>query len=288
MDYIIKDLILIISLNNKDILYKIEYLIKIGENVIIDKPSFYSVIIGTELLNGRRVDSHFEFLNRELVKRGWEQKASFVIKDDPTFMAEVFSFVASDPNGVMFSFGGIGSTPDDYTRAIASKVFRGEDLVTHQEAARIIIDKFGDDAYPHRIEMANLPPRAGLLKNVVTKVPGFYIDERYFFVPGFPSMAKDMVVEALDKFYPQSPKKYSYNFLVLASENELIDIMKELPNDLDISCLPQIDGNKRRAEIYICDEDREKLDKWYKFFQDQMKTLGLEYKTISNGKLDQD
>ncbi len=288
MDYIIKDLILIISLNNKESLYKIKHFIKIGENVIIDKPSFYSVIIGTELLNGRRVDSHFEFLNKELVKRGWEQKASFVIKDDPAFMEEVFSFVASDSNSVMFSFGGIGSTPDDYTRAVASKVFRGEDLVAHPEAAKIIIDKFGDDAYPHRIEMANLPSGAGLLKNVVTKVPGFYIDERYFFVPGFPSMARDMVIEALDKFYPQSRKKYSYNFLVLASENELIDIMKELPDDLDISCLPRINGDKRTAEIYICDENGEKLNKWYKFFQDQMKTLGLEYRTILDDKLDQD
>ena len=36
--------------------------------------NFYSVIIGTELLNGRRKDAHFEFLNQELLKRGWEQK----------------------------------------------------------------------------------------------------------------------------------------------------------------------------------------------------------------------
>ncbi len=254
--------------------------------MIVNKPSFYSVIIGTELLNGRRVDSHFSFLNDELVKRGWEQKASFVIKDDPAFMARVFSFIASDPNAVMFSFGGIGATPDDYTRAVASKVFRGEDLVAHEEAAKIIIDKFGDDAYPHRIEMANLPRGAGLLKNPVTKVPGFYIDEKYFFVPGFPSMARDMIVEALDRFYPQSPKKYSCNFLVFASENELINIMKKLPNDLDISCLPQIDGNKRTAEIYINSENKEKLGKWYKFFQDQMKTLGLEY-TILDDKSNQ-
>ena len=44
--------------------------------------NFYSVIIGTELLNGRRKDAHFSFLNEELLKRGWEHKASFVIIDD--------------------------------------------------------------------------------------------------------------------------------------------------------------------------------------------------------------
>jgi len=54
------------------------------------KINFYSVIIGTELLNGRRKDAHFDFLNSELLKRGWEQKASFVIKDEPPFIEDIF------------------------------------------------------------------------------------------------------------------------------------------------------------------------------------------------------
>ena len=43
------------------------------------KPNFYSVIIGTELLNGRRKDAHFSFLNAHLLSRSWEHKASFRI-----------------------------------------------------------------------------------------------------------------------------------------------------------------------------------------------------------------
>jgi molybdopterin-biosynthesis enzyme MoeA-like protein len=82
--------------------------------------NFYSVIIGTELLNGRRKDAHFSFLNQQLLKRGWEQKASFVIDDKPSFIEDIFNLVKNDPEAVLFSFGGIGATPDDHTRQAAA------------------------------------------------------------------------------------------------------------------------------------------------------------------------
>ena len=105
---------------------------------MIESPSFYSVIIGTELLNGRREDSHFAHLNAELVKRGWEQKANFVVKDAPKFLEEIFRLIRADKNAVMFSYGGIGSTPDDFTREIASLAFTDAPLVRHSAAEAII------------------------------------------------------------------------------------------------------------------------------------------------------
>ncbi|WP_434658831.1 molybdopterin-binding protein [Sulfurimonas sp. NW9] len=78
--------------------------------------NFYAVIIGTEILNGRRVDKHFEFLKNELAKYGHELCASFVIKDDVRLMKRTYKMIRDDKEAVMFSFGGIGSTPDDLTR----------------------------------------------------------------------------------------------------------------------------------------------------------------------------
>ena len=166
--------------------------------------NFYSVIIGTELLNGRRIDAHFSFLNKELLKRGWTHKGSFVIKDEPPFMETIYNIIKEDKDSVMFSFGGIGATPDDYTRKTAAKVFTNDIMEVNIGAKKAIIDKFGTEAYPNRIEMANLPLNAGLLKNVVSNVPGFYLENRFFLVPGFPSMAQSMIIEALDKFYPKN------------------------------------------------------------------------------------
>lgn len=221
--------------------------------------NFYSVIIGTELLNGRRKDAHFEFLNCELLGRGWEQKASFVIKDEPKFIEDIFRFIKSDPNSVMFCFGGIGATPDDYTRVAAANIFRDGAMEYHLEAKRLIIDKFGDEAYPHRIEMANLPIGSGLLQNVVSGVPGFFIDNHYFFAPGFPSMAKDMVVEALDRFYPQNTPKHRLTLTANTSENTLINTMKSVDVDVELSSLPQMIGDIRRVVISISGNNLQKV-----------------------------
>lgn len=246
---------------------------------MIKKPNFYSVIIGTELLNGRRVDKHFEFLNQELLKRGWEQKANFVIKDEPSFMEDVYKLVKADKNSVMISFGGIGATPDDYTRVAAANVFRDGKMETNKKALKLIREQFGDDAYPYRVNMANLPKNSTLLKNVVNRVPGFGIDDRFFFVPGFPSMAWDMIKEALDKNYAKNKKKFNCNFTVKSSESDIIGIMKELPKDLEFSSLPKIKGKKRSVDIYIADDEKKRVQKWCSFFKKEVLKKKIKIKT---------
>ena len=68
---------------------------------------FYSVIIGTELLNGRRVDKHFAFINQELQDRGLLHVGSFVIEDSPALIQNCFTMILQDPKSVMFCFGGL-------------------------------------------------------------------------------------------------------------------------------------------------------------------------------------
>ncbi|RUM41908.1 MAG: competence/damage-inducible protein A [Desulfobulbus sp.] len=217
--------------------------------MMIKNPQFYTVIIGTELLNGRRQDSHFEVVNAQLVARGWNQKANFVIKDNPRFLEDVFLLIQSDPDSVMFSFGGIGSTPDDYTRQVAATAFTGQGVVRHKEAEEIIIKRLGQRAFPHPIAMADLPAGAKLVANPVNQMPGFQLSDRFFFVPGFPEMAHPMVIAALDTFYPQNRATYSCNFIVNCSEAALIDIMSVLPDDLSLSCLPSSAGGKYTSEM---------------------------------------
>lgn len=239
--------------------------------------NFYSVIIGTELLNGRRTDAHFKFLNDELLQRGWEQKASFVIKDEPPFIEDIFCLVKNDPNAVLFCFGGIGATPDDYTRVAAANAFTNGKMEINKDAKKAIVDKFGDEAYPHRINMANLPIGAELLQNVVTNVPGFGLEKRYFFTPGFPSMAHPMVVEILEKYYPSKRAKIRLSLKALCSENDLIDTMKLVPDYIDISSLPQIDGEYRAVIISIASYDELEAKKYFDIFVDFVERNNIEY-----------
>jgi molybdopterin-biosynthesis enzyme MoeA-like protein len=239
--------------------------------------NFYSVIIGTELLNGRRHDAHFSFFNNQLLQRGWEQKASFVIADDPKLMFDIFNFIKGDPNSVMFCFGGIGATPDDYTRQTAARAFTDYKMEFHEEAKSRIINQFGSEAYPHRINMAYLPINAKLLTNVVNNVAGFYLEDRFFFTPGFPSMSQAMVIEALDSLYPKSIEKYKRVLTATVSENDLIDTMKKMPEHLDFASLPKILGDSRKVVISLAGYDKDEVDKYFQFFIDFCEKNGKEF-----------
>ena len=239
--------------------------------------NFYSVIIGTELLNGRRLDAHFSFLNKELLKRGWEQKANFVIKDDPSFMEDIFRLIKNDPNSVMFCFGGIGSTPDDFTRVCAANVFTDGKMEENIIAKERILDKFGEEAYPHRITMAKLPVQASLLHNVVNNVPGFSLENKYFFTPGFPSMSQSMVIEALDRYYPKNKEKYRYFLNAECSENELIDVMNQIPDTVDFSSLPHIENEKRTVVISVESYDNEEAKEYFNMFIDLLNQRNISF-----------
>ena len=238
---------------------------------------FYQVIIGSEILNRRRQDRHFAFLADELLKRGEKLHASFIIEDDPELIAKTFELVKSDPNSVMFSFGGIGSTPDDLTRAIAAKVFTGKPLKVHEEAKRRILDQFGDDTYPHRIHMAELPEDADLLDNPVNNVPGFSLQNRFFFTPGFPQMAHPMVLQALDRLLPDARPAISKTFTALTSENDLIEMMQQVPKEVELSSLPAFCGDKRIAVISLASRNEKAVEQWYEKFVDYMREKEIEW-----------
>jgi len=235
---------------------------------------FYSVIIGSELLNGRRVDKHFSFLNETLRERGLSHTANFVINDTPTLIQNCFNTILQDPKSVLFSFGGIGATPDDLTRAIASDVFTGQPLSLHVKAKELIETQFGNEAYPHRINMAMLPPEAKLLPNVINNVPGFQLFDRFFFVPGFPSMAWPMITQALEDYFPRQAKVFSQTFVVESPENDLIEIMEALPKEITFSSLPRFIEQRREVEIYLAHSEASMVETWSAYFKNASRQKG--------------
>lgn len=242
--------------------------------------NFYAVIIGTEILNGRRTDKHFEFLKEELSKYGHQLFASFVIKDDQALITKTYEMIKADENSVMFSFGGIGSTPDDLTREIASKVFRNSPTQVEQKFLQDILDKFGDEAYPHRIHMAELPPDSVLLFNPVNNMSGFSLDDRYFFVPGFPSMAHPMLRSVIKTHFNQVKKRYRKTLYAYTSENTLISIMKKVPSTIELSSLPVFAENKPNVELSLYGEEQKEVEYYFQLFISELKNREIEYKLM--------
>ncbi len=237
----------------------------------------YQVIIGSEILNRRREDKHFDFLSAELLKRGEKLYASFTISDDEVLIEKTFRLIKDDPKSVMFSFGGIGSTPDDLTREISAKVFTGKPLKVHEEAKELILAQFKEEAYPHRIQMSLLPEGAKLLYNPVNNVPGFFLQNRLFFVPGFPQMAHPMVREALDFLFSETTPLFRETFTALTSENDLIEMMKRVPKSIELSSLPAFCGKRRVAVISLAAKSEKEVKEWADEFKLFMKKRKIEW-----------
>jgi len=242
---------------------------------------FYAVIIGTEILNGRREDKHFKFLKEELAKYDHELFASFVLKDDATLMKNIYTLIKDDPKGVLFSFGGIGSTPDDLTREVASEVFTNQPPLTHPQFKKDIIERFEEEAYPHRIFMADIPVGSKLLHNPINNMSGFSLEDRYFFTPGFPSMAHPMVKDVIATyFYHNAEKKHRLTLLAQTSENTLISLMQQLPKEIELSSLPMFIDNNPHVELSLASQEKQLLQKEFDKFIQMLQTSQILYKIL--------
>ena len=240
-------------------------------------PHFFTLIIGTEILNRRREDAHFDFVSKALAKKGHKLTGSFIIEDDPALIIQTIKFIASQPNPVLFSFGGIGSTPDDHTRKCAAIALRGGDFVVHEEAKRIIDEKLGEAAYPHPIKMAELPKGAALLDNPVNKMPAFSLDERYFFMPGFPEMSHPMVTEILEKLIPHKKETYRYTLTALCKENIFIEVMENMPKGVEFSSLPKLLDEGWSVSISVASDNKSLAKEAFSMYVDVLEKANIPY-----------
>ena len=211
------------------------------------------VIIGSELLTGKRTDGHLARAIEALGERQLELAWVEYLGDDPARLTSTLARAMRSGN-LVFSFGGIGATPDDHTRQCAADA-AGVALARHDEAAAIIEDRFGDDAYPQRIHMAHLPEGATLIPNPVNRIAGFSFGHVHF-VPGFPQMAWPMFDWVLDTHYAElgADRETVETLLTLpgVSEGQVIDVMQALVQKhpgIKLSCLPHMDGDYRETEL---------------------------------------
>lgn len=188
--------------------------------------SFGLIVIGDEILAGRRRDRHFEGIGERVRAHGHHMAWLRILPDDPDYLIAQLEQSMSEAIPV-FSCGGIGATPDDHTRRCAA-IAANAPLNLHPEAVSILHDKFGDEVYPTRIRMAELPEGSELIPNPVNRVPGFYLREHYF-LPGFPDMAHPMVEWVLENHYPRlSPEQQRSVWVTGATETALMPLMEAL------------------------------------------------------------
>lgn len=216
---------------------------------------FGAFIIGDELLVGKRQDKHLSFLIEALGRRGLRLAWAHYLGDDPQRLTAMLRrSLATDE--VVFSFGGIGATPDDHTRQCAAAA-AGVALELHPEAEREIRARFGADATPQRLSMGQFPAGAAVIPNPVNRIPGFSLGDHHF-VPGFPQMAWPMVEWILEHKYHglfEGDRWAEASILVYeAGESQLIAAMQAIEaafKRVKVFSLPSMGANGSRLHVEL-------------------------------------
>ena len=178
---------------------------------------FGLIIVGDEILSGKRADKHLPKVIELLKARGLALDYAEYVGDSPERISATLKR-AFESGDVIFSTGGIGATPDDHTRQGAARAL-GVPLILHPQAALLIRERMQDVARDkgvvfepdradniHRLNMGVFPVGAQIIPNPYNKIAGFSCSGSsggaVHFVPGFPVMAWPMVEWVLDTKYP--------------------------------------------------------------------------------------
>jgi molybdenum cofactor synthesis domain-containing protein len=227
-------------------------------------PTFGLIVIGDEIMSGKRVDKHLPKVVELLAERGLQLDYADYVGDSPERITATLKR-AFDSGDVVFSTGGIGATPDDHTRQCAAKAL-GVELALHPVAETLIRERMKDvarengTAYEpahadniHRLNMGMFPVGAQIIANPYNKIPGFSCvgqtgQGAVHFVPGFPVMAWPMVASVLDSQYADHFQKSAYiekSVIVFGSmEAMLTPLMLELEKNhagIKVFSLPSVD-----------------------------------------------
>jgi molybdopterin-biosynthesis enzyme MoeA-like protein len=226
-------------------------------------PDIGIIIIGDEILSGKRTDKHLSKFIELLSERGLQLSWAEYVGDSPERITRALSraFASGD---MVFSCGGIGATPDDHTRECAAKAL-GLNLMLHPEAKALILERMRDTALEqgvafepdrhdnvHRLNMGMFPEGAAIIRNAYNKIPGFSCKGQglghVHFVPGFPVMAWPMMQEKLDAYcqtWGTAPLRIEKSVIVFgameATLTPLMELIEAQHPDVKVFSLPSVD-----------------------------------------------
>ncbi|MFZ4529465.1 MAG: competence/damage-inducible protein A [Undibacterium curvum] len=256
---------------------------------------FGVIIIGDEILSGKRQDKHLSRVIASLQQRGLQLDWAEYVGDQPERIIATLrrSFASGD---IVFSTGGIGATPDDHTRQCAAAAL-DLPVVLHPEAKVCIQQRIQSMAAEagqtvdldspdnlQRLKMGEFPQGAALIPNPYNNIPGFAIQHHYF-VPGFPVMAWPMIDWVLDTHYPhlfhQQPKAEKAVLVYDAIESVLTPLMEQLEQDfplIKIFSLPSVATATERRHIELgVKGDPQQVDAAFQVMLSGLDALQSEY-----------
>lgn len=212
------------------------------------------IIVGDEILAGRRRDGHLAAVIERLAERGLELCWCRIVGDDRRLLVRTLRETMTT-DAIVFCCGGIGATPDDVTRQAAAEA-AGLPLERHPEGEAILRERFDPERLTrHRLCMVDFPAGAALIPNPVNRVPGFRLG-RHCFVPGFPNMAWPMIEWVLDELHADlvRPPRVSHALHVRVAESDLVPLLERLGAahpGVRFTSLPEATADGYRVELGV-------------------------------------
>ena len=247
---------------------------------------FGAIIIGDEIISGKRQDKHFQQITQALNARGLGLSWCEYLGDDPQLITSTLRRTLATQD-IVFSFGGIGATPDDHTRRCAADA-AGVELYRHPDALAEIVAQFGEAAYPKRVLMADFPRGSRIIPNPYNRVPGFSLKDHHF-LPGFPEMAWPMLDWVLDTCYRplQHSSQGAEQAIIVrgAMESLLLDVMNDcvarFPT-LKLFSLPHLGPGERWIEMGVRGDKRH-VPQAMQFLKQGVTALGFKWEESQSG-----
>lgn len=255
---------------------------------------FGLIVVGDEILSGRRQDQHFAKIVQMLAARGLSLSWAHVVGDDETLLVDTYrrSFASGD---IVLSCGGIGATPDDRTRQAAAAAL-GVAVTLHPEAAELIAGRCAamaekgqgsaDMSTPEnqqRLQMGEFPEGSEIVPNPYNQIPGFWIRD-HTFVPGFPVMAWPMIEGILDTRYAHlhhATPREEFSFVVFGlPESRITPALREVesrwPGVRSFS-LPHMGGGGRAHIELGVKGDPQAAQAALQYLREEATRLGAEF-----------
>jgi len=231
---------------------------------------FGLIIVGDEILSGKRQDKHLTKVIELLGARGLSLSWARYIGDDRQHLTNTLrdTFAGTD---IVFSCGGIGATPDDHTRQSAAAAL-GVALTLHPQAGELITQRTiemaqegkanADMSLPEnrqRLKMGEFPQGAQIIPNPYHRIPGFNVAQHWF-VPGFPVMAWPMIEWVLDTHYAdqfhRQPMADRSMLVYELAESTLTPLMETVEREcapVKVYSLPSVGegGQRRHIELGV-------------------------------------
>ncbi len=233
------------------------------------------VVIGDEILSGRTKDKNIGYIADHFTAIGIRLQEVRIVADIENDIIKAINELRNKYSYVLTT-GGIGPTHDDITADSIAKAF-GVPIDVDPRAVEMMLERYNKDQLNEaRLRMARIPEGADLIDNIISRTPGFMI-ENVIVMAGIPNVMQVML-DAVTPKLRTGRTMLSTVVEVDAPEGELAEILKAAQDDFPdvaMGSYPYFRNGLWGANLVLRNTTQNRLDSAEKALISMLKDKGI-------------